>query len=79
MICQHVLVSTVNNGEDMGWHFGSSFTTVHLNDNITVDGKTSVGIDSHTEKTGVGLKDIPKRNENLTKNFVSNQFKLNQV
>ena len=62
---QHVLVGGVNDSEDVRGHFRGSFTTVHLDNFISVDGKTHVGVDSDTKQTGVGLKGVKKENLRL--------------
>ena len=55
-ILDHGLVGTVSNGEQVRWHLVPSLTTV-LGHNIGgVDRKAFVGVDYHTEETGVGLQ-----------------------
>ena len=51
----HVLVGVVSDGEQMGWHFHSPLAPVLVNDGVCVDWETTVGVDGHTEQTGVGL------------------------
>lgn len=59
-ILQHVLVSIVTDGEDMGRHFISSLSSVGKHDGIRVNWKAAIGIDGHTEKPRVSLKIIIK-------------------
>lgn len=55
MVGQHVDVGTVRNGEDVGWHFRTTLTTVKLGTTEGVHGESLVRVDSHTEETGVSL------------------------
>lgn len=55
---QHVAVSTITDGKDMRWKFSTSLAFVQLDDTGSVDRVSLVGIDSDTEKAGVGLKEI---------------------
>jgi len=48
---QHVLVSSIDNSEHVRWHLRWSLATVHFDNFIRVDGQSTVGVDSHTEKT----------------------------
>lgn len=57
-ILQHVMVSVVTDGEDVGRHFTSLLSFEHLNHLLRVDGKTTVRIDGNTEKARVGLEMI---------------------
>merc|ERR1711962_1719205 len=50
---QHVLVCVVSNGVQMGWAFSTLLTTVHVDDDITIDWQPLVRVDTDTEKTGV--------------------------
>lgn len=52
---QHVMVSVISDGEDVGWHLISPLALVHVNDLLGIDGQSLVGIHSHTEKSRVGL------------------------
>lgn len=55
VVGQHVDVSTIRNGEDVGWHFITALTTVHLSATVRVHWVTLVRIDGNAEKTGIGL------------------------
>lgn len=55
VVGQHVDVGTVRNGKNMGWHFITALTTVHLSATVGIDGVALVGIDGNAEKTGIGL------------------------
>ena len=57
---QHVDVSTVRDGEDVRWHFITPLTTVQFFTPKSVDRVTLVGVDGHTEETGVGLQTVSK-------------------
>jgi len=52
---QHVDVSTVTDGEDVGWHFITLLATVQFGTPKSVDRVTLVGVDGHGEETGGGL------------------------
>ena len=52
---QHVDVSTVRYGEDVGWHFITPLATVQFGTPKSVDRVTLVGVDGHAEETGIGL------------------------
>lgn len=51
VVGQHVNVSTIRNGEDMGWHFVTALTTVHLSATVGIYGVAFVRIDGNAEKT----------------------------
>ena len=53
---QHVLVCVVSNGVQMGWAFSTLLTTVHVDDDITIDWQPLVWVDTDTEKTRVCLR-----------------------
>lgn len=55
VVGQHVDVGTIRNGENVGWHFITALTTVHLSATVGIYGVTLVGIDGNAEKTRVGL------------------------
>lgn len=57
-ILQHVMIGIVTNGEDMGWHLRSAFTSVCKDNLLCVDRKSSVWIDGNTEKARVCLPKI---------------------
>ena len=57
---QHVDVSTVRDGEDMGWHFITPLATVQFVTPKSVDRVTLVGVDGHAEETRVGLQRVSK-------------------
>jgi hypothetical protein len=57
---QHVDVSTVRDGEDVGWHFITPLATVQFGTPKSVDRVTLVGVDGHAEETGVGLQRVSK-------------------
>lgn len=54
-ILHHELISVVGHGVQMRRHFGLPLATVLVNKSLAVDGEAFVWVDSHTEKTGVGL------------------------
>jgi len=51
-------VSTVRDGEDVGWHFITPLATVQFGTPTSVDRVTLVGVDGHS--TGVGLQRVSK-------------------
>lgn len=53
---QHVDVGTVGDGEDVGWDLATPLTTVQFGTTMCVHRVSLVGIDGHTEKTGVCLQ-----------------------
>ena len=55
-ILDHVTVSFIGDGEEMGWHLRTTFAHVVLDDRFSVDRKSLVGVDDNTEETRVGLK-----------------------
>jgi len=57
---QHVDVSTVRDGEYVGWHFITPLATVQFGTPKSVDRVTLVGVDGHAEETGVGLQRVSK-------------------
>ena len=54
-ILYHSLVGIVSNREQVRRHLSLPFAFVVINDFLGVDGQPTVGVDSHTEKSGVGL------------------------
>ena len=58
LTAQHVDVSTVRDGEDVGWHFITPLATVQFATPKSVDRVTLVGVDGHS--TGVGLQRVSK-------------------
>lgn len=57
---QHVDVSTVRYGEDVGWHFITSLATVQFGTPKRVDRETLVRVDGHAEETRVCLQKSSK-------------------
>lgn len=53
---KHIDVCTVRDGEDMRWHFATSFASIKFRASMSVYGKSFVGVDGYAEETGVGLK-----------------------
>ena len=60
----------------MRWHFTSLLSFEHLNNLLGVDGKTTVRVDSNTEKARVGLEMI--QSLIIAKNFKQN-FKIDFI
>lgn len=58
MVGHHVDVSTVRDGEDVGWHFRTTLATVQLGATEGVHGESLVRVDGHTEETRVRLSGI---------------------
>lgn len=58
VVGQHVDVSTVRDGENVGRHFVTALTTVHLSATHRVHGEPLVRIDGDAEEAGVGLRDF---------------------
>lgn len=58
VVGQHVDISTVRNGEDVGWHFRTTLATVQLGATEGVHGESLVGVDGHAEETRVRLSYI---------------------
>ena len=54
-LSQHVVVSIIRDGKDMWGHFRLSLALVTTNNVIVVYWEPLVGIDSDTEKTGIGV------------------------
>ena len=52
---EHVAICIVSNGEKVRRHLVPSFALVLVNDVLTVDWQTSVGVDSDAEETRVRL------------------------
>ena len=50
------MVSGVCDGEDMRWHLVTLLAFVEFNDLLRVDWKSLVGVDHHTEQTGICLE-----------------------
>jgi len=57
-IVQHGTVSAIRNGEHVGSNLISSSSTVDVDHEVRVNGNLLVGIDHHTEKTGVCVDDV---------------------
>lgn len=57
---QHVDVSTIRDGENMGWHFITPLATVEFGTPKSVDRVTFVWFGGHAEETGVGLQRVSK-------------------
>lgn len=57
VVGQHVDVSAVRNGEDVGWHLRTTLATVQASASGRVHGESLVGVDSHTEETRVRLEE----------------------
>lgn len=55
---KHIDVCTVRDGENMGWHFATSFASIKFRASKSVYGESSVGVDGYTEEARVGLKTI---------------------
>lgn len=55
MVGQHVDISTVGDGEDVGGHLRATLASVQLGASCRVYWVPLVGVDSHTEETGVSL------------------------
>jgi hypothetical protein len=53
---QHVDISAVRNGENVGRHFITPLTTVHLGATVGVHREALVGVDGDAEKAGIGLQ-----------------------
>lgn len=56
MVGQHVDVGTVRDGEDVGGHLRTTLASVELGTTEGVHRESLVGVDSHTEETGVRLR-----------------------
>jgi hypothetical protein len=52
---KHVDIGTVRDGEDVGWHFITSLTTVQLGTPVRVHRVALVGVYSDAEQARVGL------------------------
>lgn len=52
---QHVLVSSLSNGENVRWDFITSLALVDFHGTRGVDGKSDVRVDGDTEEARVGL------------------------
>lgn len=55
MVGQHVDISTVGDGKDVGGHLRATLASVQLGASCRVYWVPLVGVDSHTEETGVSL------------------------
>lgn len=55
VVGQHVDVSAVGNGENVGGHFRTTLASVQLGASERVHGESLVGVDGHTEETRVRL------------------------
>jgi hypothetical protein len=55
VVGQHVDISAVGNGENVGWHFRATLASVQLGASERVHGESLVGVDSHAEETRVRL------------------------
>lgn len=55
VVGQHVDVSTVGNGEDVGRYFRATLASVQLSTTEGVHGEPLVRVDGHAEETGVRL------------------------
>lgn len=55
VVGQHVDIGAVGNGEDVGWHFRATLASVELGTSCRVHRVPLVGVDGHTEETGVRL------------------------
>ena len=53
---QHINISVVCYGEDVGRHLGTSFASVHVDDLFSIDREVPVGIDDHAKQARIGLK-----------------------
>ena len=51
-------VCSVGDCKDVGWNFMSFLALVHLDDLLSVDWKTGVGVDHNAEQAGVGLQNM---------------------
>jgi hypothetical protein len=56
VILEHVTVSLVRHGEQVGWHFRSALAHEHAGHRISVDWQTLVGVDDDAEQARIGLK-----------------------
>lgn len=55
---QHVRVSTVGDGEDVGWYLITPFALVDLDHTVGVDGVSLVGVDGNAEEARVGVDEF---------------------
>ena len=54
-VSQHVVVSIVRDGVNVGRHFSFSFVLIANNNMVVIYWKPLVRINSDTEKTGIGV------------------------
>lgn len=58
---QHVYVSSIRDGENVGRHFATPLTTVQLGTTAGIHGVSLVRIDGHAEQARVGLQSAIRR------------------